>query len=663
MRITNPFKCLSQTIVLLFTFLLLFHLHLLAQVKSNNVDTILKRAQPAFAKNPQAGIAMAKQAYLLSSKNGSPQKVIKSLYLLTYLHWDIQDFKNAAQYAQNGLKVAKENHIDSSAGDFSVLNGAIDHIENNYQQAIIWYQAALPYYEKNKLRKRIGNTYVDIGICEIKLSRYELANINLLKAADIFQALKDTVDLSAAYNSIGACFNLSHNDEKAIKYYRDALILRRQLKDNGLIAQSLNNLGFAFSKNKNPDSAIFYLSKCLVMNRHLKDTSTLAITLQNLGAAWKSKNNLKKAEAYNLRSVLIAGNYNMKEDLAKGYLALADIYALQKKYHLALTNINKSEANAKGLHIPDLLIDTYTSKFNLFSQMGDYKNALLYNIKKDSLKDSIFTITKNKAVDELETKYRTSQKEKNIALLRVQNNMEAKSLSQQKQFNFILVIAATLLLVLFIIAYSNFRIKNNANQRIQILMRELHHRIKNNLQILAGLFSLQIESLTDENTKSALRENESRLTSMNLVHNKLYVDNTTTQIEMEEYLTKLLHHIKNSFGGDKKNGVNLRIEVDPIMLDADKAVAIGLIVNELATNAFKYAFDGRVGEIFIGLKQAGKSKLLLTLKDNGKGIADVHKENGVSFGLKLVNLMIRQLHSTMSLSNDNGTSYQITINI
>jgi two-component sensor histidine kinase len=188
----------------------------------------------------------------------------------------------------------------------------------------------------------------------------------------------------------------------------------------------------------------------------------------------------------------------------------------------------------------------------------------------------------------------------------------------------------------------------------------LHHRVKNNLQVLSGLFTMQMESLDDENIRNTLRENESRLASMNLIHNKLYLDHTITQIEMEEYLTKLLQHIKSSFGGDN---ITLKVDAEPIMLEADKAVAIGLIVNELTTNAFKYAFNDSAGEIYLGLKKEEKSKLLLVLSDNGKGLSKTDMKKGLSFGLKLVNLMVRQLGAVMNIDNNNGIAYKFEINI
>ena len=107
----------------------------------------------------------------------------------------------------------------------------------------------------------------------------------------------------------------------------------------------------------------------------------------------------------------------------------------------------------------------------------------------------------------------------------------------------------------------------------------------------------------------------------------------------------------------------MRIEVEQIIIEADKAVAIGLIVNELATNAFKYAFDSKPGEIHVQLKYISKSILLLSLCDNGKGIDPIRKKSEASFGLKLVNLMARQLNSTLIVTNNKGAAYQLEINV
>jgi len=650
MRLPIPFK---NSVSLLFI-LLVYTTAAFSQTNKNGADTILSRAESAYTKDPKKAIDLGRQAYYFYSKNELPVKAAKTLYALSYFCLGTKDLEQAHGYAQNGLKIAAENHVDSLAGDLLMLDGAISHYQNDYRRAIKYYRAAIPYYRVNKLEKRIGNTEVDIGICEMKLSDFETANIDLFRSSAIFQRLKDTADLASAYNSLGACFTELSSYQKAVSYYRLAYNLRLKLKDNNMIAQSLNNLGFAFTKTGQPDSAIRYLSGCLAMRSHEKDTSILVLTLQNLGSAWKVKGELDKALKFNFRALSIAKNYHMNEDMANGFLIVAGMDIIQKKFTEADAMIRKSQQASKGLNILSLLADTYAVQAELFKSKGDYKLALNYSDKKDKIKDSLFTLAKEKAVNELEIKYQTDQKEKDIVTLHLRGALEDKILNEQRLFIVVLIVAALLLMLLLVISYKSFKLKNRDNLRIQTLMKELHHRVKNNLQILSSLFAMQIDELNDEKTKNTLRENESRLLSMNFIHSKLYQDNSTSKIGMKDYLTRLLYHVKDSFGGDGKRIIDLNINIPDLDLEADQAVAVGLIVNELATNAFKYAFNENDGKIHLELNKS-KQKLTLIVNDNGKGFSNETFATTRSFGLKLVNLMVRQLGATITLKNENGS--------
>jgi two-component sensor histidine kinase len=635
-----------------------------AQNKSNSIDSLLKKAKSLYNTDPRQKINLAKLAYANSLKSNIKPTEIECLNFLVYFYLANQDYKNADFYAQQGSVIVKDIRIDSLAGYFWFLKGYLDHVENNYESAVKCYQQAIIYYSNKGFEKKRSNTYLNIGICEMKLSQFETANFYYFKSADLFVKLKDTLDLSANYNSIGMCYLSLKNFDKALFYHKKAYSLRKKLDNKVSIAQSENNIGYAYNELNQPDSAIFYLTRSVSGYKNEKDSSLLISPLLNFSESYGKKGYFKRAERYITRSLQIASKYNIKEELAQGNLTLAELYLAQKKYKEALAAASVTINTAKTLKLSELLMNAYADEYSIYLQKGDYKNALYYDNEKDKLKDSIFSIAKDKAINELEIKYQTNLKEKDIIALNLKNKLQSKTVDQQKLSIIVLIIGAALLALLFIIAYNNYRIKDKANIHIQHLMQELHHRVKNNLQILSGLFTMQIEGLNDEATKNALRENETRLASMNLIHNKLYLDHGNTKIEMEEYLTKLLHHIKESFDGGTEKNINLRLEVEPVMIEADKAVAIGLIVNELATNAFKYAFcDNKAGEIYLGLKQEGKSKILLSLSDNGKGFSDVHKEKEVSFGLKLVNLMARQLGAVMKVQNNGGVLYQLEISL
>lgn len=635
----------------------------LAQNQTHKTDSLLIKAKQLYVENPTAGINLAKQAYASSINEKTNNQQIKSLNLIADFYWEVHDNINALNYAQQGLRLAQKSNIDSLIGDSWVLNGLIDYDKSDYAGAINKYERAIGFYTKDNLLLRLAITYQNLGVCEKHISSFEMANFYYFKAANILLKLKSKEVLSHTYNSIGLCFLSLSNYSKAIEYLRRSLVIREALHNKLLVAESFGNIGYAYKKAQKIDSAITYLSKSVDLYKNASDSSDVISPLQNLGSSWRTKGDLKKANDYILRSLKIASVYDMKEEVASGILDLAEVYFAAGKYKEALAKSSVTIAMAQKLNLPELLMDACSVVSDVYKKEGNYKAALLYDNKKNNLKDSIFTTKNNRAINELEIKYQTDQKVKDIAALSLRNSLDQKIVKQQRLSITVLVIAAVLLLLLFAIAYNSFRVKNKANQRIQTLMRDLHHRVKNNLQILSGLFTMQIENLSDENTKIALRENEARLTSMNLIHNKLYLDNTTTKIEMNDYLTKLLNHIKDSFVGYKQSEINLRIEVSNIMLEADKAVAIGLIANELATNAFKYAFTETGGEIHLGLKLIEKSKLLLTLCDNGVGLKEENKDKAPSFGLRLVNLMARQLNSTLITKSNPGVFYQMEINI
>ena len=624
-------------------------------------DSLYRKA--IVTKDLSKGIYFAKQAFRQAKLKDQKILAVNSLYLIALDFWLKGNIDSTKFYGQNSLQLAEKYHMDSLTADTWVILGLADYSKGAYENAINKYKNAVLLYKKANKPLYIAITYKNIGICESELSRSSAAISHFLAGIKIFETLRDSSNLASSYNAIALCFVSLKNYPKAIEYNRKTLAIRQNLNNQKAIAQSCNNIGFAFKEAFQPDSAIIYLLKSVALYQQQPDSSQLVLPLQNLGSSWKMKGNYTKALPYILRSLRIAANYQMQEETARGNLDLAELYTAEKKYKEAITAVKITEKIAGSLKLPELLMNTYFDEFSIYGQTGDYKNALIFDNRGTRIKDSLFTVAKTRDINELEIKYQTSERLKDIAALNTQNKLEAKIVRQQKLSITVLIVAAVLLSLLLLIAYNNFRIKNRANERIQLLMRELHHRVKNNLQILSGLFTMQIDSLKDENTKNTLRENETRLASMNLIHNKLYLDNTTTQIEMEEYLTKLLQHIRDSFDGTGKGVVSLQIDVEPLKLEADKAVAIGLIVNELATNAFKYAFGSNDGEIYLALRREGRSKLRLTLSDNGKGMDELNTGTGASFGLKLVNLMARQLNSSLTVQNNAGTSYQIEFDI
>ena len=193
----------------------------------------------------------------------------------------------------------------------------------------------------------------------------------------------------------------------------------------------------------------------------------------------------------------------------------------------------------------------------------------------------------------------------------------------------------------------------------EALLKEIHHRVKNNLQIISSILSLQEIKVTDKASREMLRDSRNRIKTMALIHEKLYGSYDLSSINMDEYIKGLLKNLLSSYGNNK---VHTRTDCEDISLNIDTAIPLGLIINELLTNSFKYAFPGdKGGEIFVELHAAGPGKYVLTVGDTGVGIPeniDVRHSN--SLGLELVNALVEQTKSSLVVERNNGTVFKIT---
>ncbi len=195
----------------------------------------------------------------------------------------------------------------------------------------------------------------------------------------------------------------------------------------------------------------------------------------------------------------------------------------------------------------------------------------------------------------------------------------------------------------------------------EILLKEVHHRVKNNMQIISSLISLQLNYISTMEQREQFLDIQSRVRSMALVHEQLYQSANFSGINLGEYLTTLKDNIVHSFHLGARN-TEIHIDVDDLAIDLDRAIPIGLIVNELLTNAIKYAFPaGRAGCITIFCRKDSEGKFLLSIKDNGIGIADdIDFINSTTLGLQIVNALVMQIRGTITLERNGGTSFNIS---
>lgn len=363
-----------------------------------------------------------------------------------------------------------------------------------------------------------------------------------------------------------------------------------------------------------------------------------------------------------IKALTILEKYKIKKNKIRPYAygILADLYLREKKYDLAISNYNKSKEGYLLMKNRNGAIDITSFIAKAYQQKGDLTKALVY-----------FNEYYNESL--------AFQKERNERGLReseLKINLLAqdKKLIQKQNLQNIFIITLLIGAVLLVLAYWSFKRKQKRNKQLallnddlenknvlldkknaenELLLREIHHRVKNNLEVVSSLLALQSAQINDPNTKEAMTEGQNRVNSIGIVHQKLYQGTNLGAVEMKDYFLNLSESILDSFGAEQR--IELKLAMENLDLDIDTAVPLGLIVNELLTNCIKYAFPkGEQGTIVIKLYKQENNILHLEVADNGVGKSGV--TYGTGFGGQLVSLLTQQLNGTMTEKNKNGTT-------
>ena len=194
-----------------------------------------------------------------------------------------------------------------------------------------------------------------------------------------------------------------------------------------------------------------------------------------------------------------------------------------------------------------------------------------------------------------------------------------------------------------------------------MLIREVHHRVKNNLLVIQSLLNLQSSKIKDEDTKGLFNESQDRVQAMSMIHERLYQSTDLSSVDFPEYIRSLVTLLFRNYKMDATN-VTLKIDIPEITLDIDTIIPCGLIINELVSNAFKHAFPHGMGELYVGMEEEGENKVLV-VKDNGIGLPDkidIYHTN--TLGMQIVGALSTQLGGHPEIIRDKGTEFRILIN-
>ncbi|WP_373059287.1 sensor histidine kinase [Zunongwangia sp. H14] len=575
-------------------------------------------------------------------------------------YWHTRNLNKALNFTKQGLKLARSKNDSLWEGRFQITQGAVLLRMENLDEAHEVLEMAKTKVEEKDLpflNTQLGYVFERKGQLG-KATDYALLSLRL------GEKLKDKKAIALAYSDLSNLFWKLSKFEKGLEYGLLSLkyFEERQLDDLDYDF-TLYVVGNNYLSLGNYEKALDYYNKSIAIGERYgfyNNLSDVYISITDLNTFL---GNYADAEKAGVEAIRYAGYLDNNFMLMRSWLSVAKLQNAQQDFSKAISALHKSiEIATSDFGDEFFLSQAYEELGKAYAGLGEYEKAYESFLKFDALEDSIFTVEADERISLLQTQFEVAKKEGTIKV------QEAR-LKQQRTWQMLISIIAALLLIILVILFISFRsnrkkrmLLQRKNEEKNFLLKEIHHRVKNNLETVSSMLSLQSAVIKDPKIIEVMKENQNRVHSMSMIHQRLYQGKNLSTIEMKEYLMNLGVYVLDSFGmGDR---IEISYKMQPLELDIDTAIPLGLIVNELLTNSLKYAFtNGEKGKIIVKLHRNGEGKLSLKVIDNGLGKQESEAAKGTGFGTRLISLLTQQLDGIMSQDFTHGTSVSFEFNI
>lgn len=635
-----------------------------------------------------------KKAVQLLQKHGLYREAGEAALKLEefYVFFGGQDLNVRAAYYERALPLfIKAGVRDRQAatlkilGDFYQLLGHYEKAAEDLQKALTLYQSVgekdlqAVYDLLNAVYARIGNLNeaLKYGILAVRLG----------------EANKDkSMQMCTTYNRLGITYYYLKRLEDAKGLFYKSIAIARDHKDRNSVVMLSCNLSNILMQTRKSDEAFVLLQSVQkeFPPEILPLKIQLAISLINVSTILKKYT----LAAEHIKQVLLLSKdlpkFNKDKQMADYSAAL--YYTAVKDFKAARKHLNDFKEGSKINNEISELRSSYVIEYRIDSAEGKFLSAIKSYGRYSSLNDIIFNERMTKDIAQLEIQYQNEQKDKNlrikeqnIQLLRKQGALQKANLLQEQKSQNLMKGGALLLVLLIGLGYNRYRMGQRINKELhwqqnqidhkneslscliqekdrlleekEWLMKEIHHRVKNNLQIVISLLNSQSVYLKNEAAVKAIRESQHRMQSISLIHQKLYQSDNLALVDIQTYVTDLVVYLKESFNaGDR---IDFKLNVISSEFDVNKAVPLGLILNEAITNSIKYAFGTEAQAIISVSLSRENDRFVLIISDNGKGLQEQQFLEGKTLGMSLMKGLSQQIEGTFEVQAKNGLTITI----
>lgn len=543
--------------------------------------------------------------------------------------------------------------------------GLVAKAKNNYEARINYYEQSLTIYKELGKEELRAETLYNLGLTYKELQEIDKAIILINECIEILGKKDDSPTLGSAYTTLGNIYTQLGDREKAISSHEKAINYGNK-SGSDRMGDYYNNIGKAWMSFGNDSIAEQWISKAISFKYNVGDSLSTATSFQNLSKIQLNKQDFNAAKESLLKARKLFIQKKDSINLTYNAVRILELPDTISGDHLNTTNWIDSVKSCLPYRAEyDLIATVLDAQKKVFLKEGDLSKAV-------ELTDSARRIERNMLSTERIEKIAQFQAMHEFNMLNATILKQENALLQEASNRNIAIGISILIIVGMIFIWrekkrsDQLRAESDAARiRIETLLREMHHRIKNNLSAFAGIMGLEMRRLHDKSSRDLLRDSQNRLKAISKIHQKLYLstEEALAKVDLNAYLAELCEEVMFNFNYSRED-VKLQFDLDPVDLDTDRAILLGQLLNEALTNAFKYAFKNHPDpELSLSLKVI-ESQLIVSLRDNGPGMSlDDASPKGTGIGSTLFKELSKQLKAEWEIHEANGLEHRWILSV
>ncbi len=443
-------------------------------VGGKRIELLEQLAHGYSTGQPQKTVALAREALALLDTFPNPERRLSVLLTLSSGCLECGRFREGLSFARQAYDMAKEtgNPLDL-AGAYHAMADAHRRL-GEYGPAIEFLTRAQLIYQEKKKRLDVALMLNNLGLTYWELGEYPRSLDFYLKALNIREQFGpgDSLAVGILYNNIGRVYWRLKKLDQALEYYRKAAKVFRNFDDHAALGGLLNNIAAVYTHKKEYPRALSYLKESLDVKKRTGNQALIATTLNNIGDLYERTGNLPRALEYYRRTLTLMEKAGNKSKIALCEVNLGSVTGKMKDFDAALGHLNRAVALSEESGAKSVAAYAYLYLSKTHETMGNYAEALKNHRKYKTVTDSLFNEKKSARISEIQEKYKAAKKEKEIALLKKDNQINQLQLARQKSVIQAVIIISLLLVLLAFMFFARYRLKNQANALLQKEMSE-----------------------------------------------------------------------------------------------------------------------------------------------------------------------------------------------